>query len=270
MPELPEVETTRRGITPYVSGKQIAKVIVRQRQLRWPIPRNLNQILKNQQINSISRRAKYLLFQTDSGHIILHLGMSGSLRIVANHVDPDKHDHVDIVFNTQSLRFHDPRRFGTILWTSKDPYQHKLLQDLGPEPLSENFNGKYLHSLAKSRSVSVKNFIMNSHIVVGVGNIYASEALFLSGIHPQRAAGRVSLSRYEILTKNIKKVLNTAIQEGGTSLRDFVRQDGKPGYFANQLNVYNKQGQPCPQCSTPIQVRILGQRSSFFCKRCQH
>ena len=270
MPELPEVETTRLGISPYVQGKTITKIIVRQPQLRWQIPRNLDALTKNQQINSISRRGKYLLFETDVGHIILHLGMSGSLRIVAYDSEPKKHDHVDFVFNKQILRFHDPRRFGTILWTRGDPLQHKLLLELGPEPLSENFNGAHLHKLAKSRKVNVKNFIMNSHVVVGVGNIYASEALFLSGIHPQRAAGRVSAKRYTVLTDNIKKVLQSAIDMGGTTLRDFVREDGTPGYFANQLNVYDKKGQPCPKCKTPIQVRVLGQRSSFFCKNCQH
>ncbi len=270
MPELPEVETTRRGITPHIHGKQINKVILRQRQLRWPIPRNLNALVKNQHINSISRRAKYLLFATDAGHIILHLGMSGSLRIVASNTNPRKHDHVDFVFGDQTLRFHDPRRFGTILWTRKDPLRHKLLSQLGPEPLNEDFDGKYLHLRAKERKVSVKNFIMNSHVVVGVGNIYASEALFLSGIHPQRAAGRISSQRYAILATKIKEVLQNAIDMGGTSLRDFVREDGNPGYFANQLNVYNKKGQPCPQCGSPIQARVLGQRSSFFCSHCQH
>lgn len=270
MPELPEVETTLRGITPYVQGKQITDVIVRQRQMRWPVPHNLNKLLKDQQILNVKRRAKYLLFETGAGHMILHLGMSGSLRIVANQINPLKHDHVDIVFSKIVLRFHDPRRFGTILWTSSNPLEHKLLRVLGPEPLSNDFDGQHLHKLAKSRKVNVKNFIMNSHVVAGIGNIYASEALFLSGIHPQRAAGRISLARYEILAKNIKKVLNIAIDFGGTTLRDFVREDGNPGYFANQLNVYDKKGEPCPICKSPIKARMLGQRNSFFCKQCQH
>ncbi len=270
MPELPEVETTLRGITPHISGKQITDIVVRQQKLRWPVPRNLRQLLKNQIIHSIKRRGKYLLFETPAGHVIIHLGMSGSLRIVASHLDPQKHDHVDFVFNKKILRFHDPRRFGSVLWTRKDPLQHKLLQKLGPEPLSKTFHGEYLHTLATAKKVNIKNFIMNSHVVVGVGNIYASESLFLSGIHPQRAAGRVSLSRYEVLANNIQKVLSAAIELGGTSLRDFVKEDGKPGYFANRLNVYNKKGEPCPICKTPIQVRVLGQRSSFFCSRCQH
>ena len=269
MPELPEVETIRRGITQYVCGEQVAQVIVRQRQLRWPVPRNLNQLLKNQQIKNIKRRAKYLLFETNAGHMIIHLGMSGSLRIVTQHTAAKKHDHIDFILNKQVLRFHDPRRFGTVLWTRKDPLQHKLLRGLGPEPLSDAFNGQHLHKLATAKKVNVKGFIMNSHVVVGIGNIYASEALFLSGIHPQRAAGRVSQARYEVLAENIKQVLNSAIEFGGTSLRDFVREDGKPGYFANQLNVYNKNGEPCPNCATPIQVRVLGQRSSFYCTQCQ-
>ena len=270
MPELPEVETTLRGITPHIQDKKIKNVVVRQQQLRWPIPTNLDKTLKNQKIKKIKRRAKYLLFETEVGHIILHLGMSGSLRVVTSEAQPNKHDHVDIVLNENILRFHDPRRFGTLLWTRKNPLEHKLLNKLGPEPLSSQFNGKYLHKRAIARKVSVKNFIMNSQIVVGVGNIYASEALFLSGIHPQRAAGRISFLRYKRLTENIKKVLNTAIESGGTTLRDFVREDGKPGYFANQLNVYNKKGEPCPICKNLIQVRVLGQRSSFYCSHCQH
>ncbi len=270
MPELPEVETTRRGITPYVKNKKIENVVVRQTNLRWPVPRNLKQKLKHQKILDIKRRAKYLLFATETGHLILHLGMSGSLRMIKPQTEPRKHDHVDIVFDKKTLRFHDPRRFGAVLWTNKDPLQHKLLLKLGPEPLSEDFNGTHLHRLARAKKVSVKNFIMNSHIVVGVGNIYASESLFLSGIHPQRAAGRISLARYNVLANNIKTVLANAIKLGGTTLRDFVREDGKPGYFANQLNVYNQTGKPCPVCKNPIKVRTIGQRSSFFCVQCQH
>ena len=270
MPELPEVETTRCGIIPHIKGRKISTVVVRQRKLRWPIPHNLKQLLKNQHINDIQRRAKYLLFAMENGTIILHLGMSGSLRIVPSHTPPQKHDHADFVLGEKILRFHDPRRFGAILWTRHDPLQHKLLRTLGPEPLSDGFNGQYLYAQAASRKVHVKSFIMNSHTVVGVGNIYASEALFLSGIHPQRAAGKVSKSRYECLARNIKSVLNAAIDVGGTSLRDFVSAEGKPGYFTNQLNVYNKKGQPCPVCKTAIQVRRVGQRSSFFCTQCQH
>lgn len=270
MPELPEVETTRRGILPYVKGQKITEVIVRRTQLRWPIPHEIIEQALNQKINSIHRRAKYLLFDTNAGHIIVHLGMSGSLRIVDNNSLPSKHDHVDIVFNKKTLRFHDPRRFGTILWTQSDPSEHKLLHQLGLEPLCDEFNGEHLHRLAKSRKISVKSFIMNNHVVVGVGNIYASEALFLSGIHPKRAAGRISLIRYQHLAENIKVVLNNAINLGGTTLRDFVREDGKPGYFANKLNVYNKKGMPCPNCKKPILMHVIGQRSSFYCGQCQH
>jgi len=270
MPELPEVETTRRGITPYVKKQQVTNVVIRQSRLRWPVSRNLKLKLKDQIIDDIQRRAKYLLFNTHAGHLIIHLGMSGSLRMVKNQIAPNKHDHVDIVFNNKTLRFHDPRRFGAVLWTSTNPMKHKLLKNLGPEPLQDDFTGIYLHRLAQGRKVSIKTFIMSAHIVVGVGNIYASESLFLSGIHPQRAAGRVSLQRYEILVENIKKVLSHAIELGGTTLRDFVREDGKPGYFANKLNVYNQTGMPCPVCKNPIKVRTISQRSSFFCVQCQH
>ncbi|NOQ49417.1 MAG: bifunctional DNA-formamidopyrimidine glycosylase/DNA-(apurinic or apyrimidinic site) lyase [Nitrosomonadaceae bacterium] len=270
MPELPEVETTRIGITPYIKKQRVNNVVIRQTSLRWPVPHNLRQKLKDQTINDIQRRAKYLLFATQAGHLIIHLGMSGSLRMVNNQVAPNKHDHIDVVFNKKTLRFHDPRRFGAVLWTNKNPLEHKLLKNLGPEPLSDEFTGEHLHQLAQAKKVNVKNFIMNSHIVAGVGNIYASESLFLSGIHPQRAAGRISLARYEILAENIKQILTHAIELGGTTLRNFVREDGKPGYFSNKLNVYNQTGKPCPVCKNPIKVRIIGQRSSFFCVQCQH
>ena len=270
MPELPEVETTRKGISPYIKKQEIQNVIVRQTSLRWPVPRSLKQKLKHQTIADVQRRAKYLLFSTQAGHVIIHLGMSGSLRMVENNMAPNKHDHVDVVFKNKTLRFHDPRRFGAVLWTSKDPLQHKLLKNLGPEPLTKDLTGAYLYQLSRGKKVTVKTFIMNAHIVVGVGNIYASESLFLSGIHPQRSAGRISLTRYEVLSEKIKQVLTSAIKLGGTTLRDFVREDGKPGYFANQLNVYNQTGKPCPVCKNPIKVRTIGQRSSFFCVQCQH
>jgi formamidopyrimidine-DNA glycosylase len=270
MPELPEVETTCRGITPYVKKQQVEHVVVRQASLRWPVPRNIKQKLKDQTIQDVRRRAKYLLFKTDTGHLIIHLGMSGSLRMVDNNIAANKHDHIDIIFPNKTLRFHDPRRFGAVLWTSKDPAQHKLLKNLGPEPLSDKFTGEHLHQLAHGKKINIKNFIMNSHIVVGVGNIYANESLFLSGIHPQRSAGRISLTRYEILTKNIKHVLSDAIELGGTTLRDYVREDGRPGYFTNKLNVYQQTGKPCPVCKSPIKVRTISQRSSFFCAQCQH
>ena len=196
--------------------------------------------------------------------------MSGSLRIVPAKLYASKHDHVDIIFNKSALRFHDPRRFGTLIWTTRNPSKHKLLAKLGLEPVDDKFNGNYLYTHASLRKVCVKSFIMNSQIVVGVGNIYASEALFLSGIHPQRAAGRISLPRYELLTNKIKEVLINAIKLGGTTLKDFVRDDGTPGYFTNRLKVYNKKDKPCPVCNNPIKVRVLGQRSSYYCANCQH
>lgn len=270
MPELPEVETTCRGIRPHITGRRITDLIVHQRQLRWPVPAQLKRSLKGQRIDSVGRRAKYLLLECESGCLIVHLGMSGSLHIVASGVPAQKHDQVDFVFTNTILRFHDPRRFGSIHWTRHDPLRHKLLRNLGPEPFSEAFTGRYLYDRAASRKVSIKNFIMSSGIVAGVGNIYASEALFLSGIHPQRAAGRISLRRYEQLVANIQHVLGTAIDAGGTTLRDFTREDGRPGYFAQKLNVYNRRGEPCPVCGHPILLRTLGQRSSFYCGRCQH
>ena len=270
MPELPEVETTKRGIMPHVHKQIVQNVVVRKSSLRWPVTRGLKQKLTQQKVQDLERRAKYLLFRTDAGHLIIHLGMSGSLRLVNHQTEPRKHDHIDIEFQKRILRFHDPRRFGAVLWTTKDPLQHKLLIKLGPEPLGDEFDGEHLHRHAKNKKVTIKSFIMNSHIVVGVGNIYASEALFLSGIHPQRAAGRISLARYNVLAENIKLVLSKAIELGGTTLRDFVREDGSPGYFSNQLNVYNQTGKPCPVCKTLIKVRTIGQRSSFFCVKCQH
>ena len=270
MPELPEVETTKRGIKPHVLKQTVQDVVIRQSRLRWPITRGLKQKLIKQNILDLQRRAKYLVFYVETGYLLIHLGMSGSLRMVEHHSAARKHDHVDLVFKNQTLRFHDPRRFGAVLWTNKNPLQHKLLAQLGPEPLSDEFNGEYLHSLANAKKVNVKSFIMNSHIVVGVGNIYASEALFLSGIHPQRAAGRIARERYDILANKIKHVLKNAIELGGTTLRDFVREDGSPGYFANELNVYQQTGKPCPVCKTPIKVRTIGQRSSFYCVKCQH
>ena len=269
MPELPEVETTLRGITPHVRGKQITAVVVRQRRLRQTVSRNLHRLTAGQRIRRIKRRAKYLLFELDSGHLIVHLGMSGSLRIAAPDAAPRKHDHVDVVLGGCILRFHDPRRFGSVLWTSKDPLRHKLLRDLGPEPLGDDFTGRHLYALAQARRIHVKGFLMNGRVVAGLGNIYANEALFLGRIHPQRAAGRISLARYQHLADGIKQVLHHAIEAGGTTLRDFVREDGKPGYFANHLNVYDREGQPCPNCKTPIKARVLGQRSSFFCGKCQ-
>lgn len=269
MPELPEVETSRRGIAPWMEQQRVLGLTVRDRRLRWPIPEGLEDELSGQTIRSLRRRAKYLLLDTDRGTAVLHLGMSGSLRII----DPDepagKHDHVDIrLANGKALRFRDPRRFGSLLW-AEDPAAHPLLRDLGPEPLSQAFSGDYLRQAARGRRVAIKPFIMNAQVVVGVGNIYASEALFEAGIHPKRAASRVSKARMERLATAIKRVLERAIEAGGTTLRDFYGGSGEPGYFRQELSVYGRDGEPCRRCDAPIAVVVLGQRSTFYCKRCQ-
>ncbi len=270
MPELPEVETTRRGITPYLVGRRIAAVIVRQRQLRWPVPPVLEQKMDGQIIKSVERRGKYLLLRTPTGTAILHLGMSGSLRILTRNQPAERHDHVDFVFDDNScLRFQDPRRFGAVLWTETEPESHGLLRKLGPEPLGCRFSGNYLHQRAGGRRVAVKQFVMDGRIVVGVGNIYACESLFLAGIHPGRPAGRISLSRYCRLASAIKQTLEQAIACGGTTLRDFRDNDGQPGYFQQQLSVYGRHGEPCPQCNTPIRQIRQAQRTTFYCGRCQ-
>lgn len=270
MPELPEVETTRRGIEPHVCGQRVCDVIVRQARLRWPVPRHLRRTLSGQMIRAVGRRAKYLLLNTDAGTAILHLGMSGSLRVIDAEVPPQPHDHVDIVLGQRTaLRLRDPRRFGAVLWQAKDPLAHPLLQGLGPEPLSDGLDGVYLYRRSRGRRVAVKDFIMNSRIVAGVGNIYASEALFVAGIHPRRAAGRIGSARYQRLTEGIKQVLQEAIACGGTTLRDFLRADGKPGYFRNQLRVYERAKQPCIVCGAPIRLAVQGQRATYYCPQCQ-
>ncbi|PLX61946.1 bifunctional DNA-formamidopyrimidine glycosylase/DNA-(apurinic or apyrimidinic site) lyase [Sedimenticola selenatireducens] len=269
MPELPEVETTRSGIAPHIEGKRIAGVAVRQPQLRWPIPDDLASLLTGRTVRSVERRAKYLLLNLANGTLILHLGMSGSLRILPRETTPGKHDHFDLLFRHCCLRLRDPRRFGAVLWTDRPVEQHPLITHLGPEPLSLEFSGDYLYRQAQQRRVAVKNLIMDGHVVVGVGNIYANEALFRAGIHPARTAQRISAARCALLTGEIKSVLAAAIQRGGTTLRDFQQEDGKPGYFAQELLVYGKAGAPCPGCGTPLKQRRIGQRSSFFCGRCQ-
>ncbi|MBI1423571.1 MAG: bifunctional DNA-formamidopyrimidine glycosylase/DNA-(apurinic or apyrimidinic site) lyase [Gammaproteobacteria bacterium] len=271
MPELPEVETTRRGIAPHVQGHTIRQIIVRDRRLRWPVPANLNAKLQGQTIREVSRRGKYLLLRTDVGTLILHLGMSGSLRVLACDTPAEKHDHVDIVLdNGHCVRLRDPRRFGAVLFSDSDPLQHELLRDLGPEPLSDQFNLEYLFSKSRKRSACIKAFIMDSHIVVGVGNIYANEALFAAGIHPRRAAGKVSRAQYQLLVQAIKDVLRAAIKAGGTTLRDFTRSDGKPGYFRLSLQIYDHAGEPCPKCGKPISLAVIAQRATYYCTHCQH
>lgn len=271
MPELPEVETTRRGIEPHVRGHTITGLVVRQRQLRWPVPARLGDRLRGQVISAVQRRGKYLLFTLGSGTLIIHLGMSGSLRIIRDGEPARTHDHVDLLLDDGNcLRYTDPRRFGAWLWTGEKAEQHPLLAALGPEPLGEAFSADYLHAQAHGRKLAVKSFIMNSHIVVGVGNIYANEALFCAGIHPARAAGRISLQRYRALVDAIKAVLDQAIGQGGTTLRDFVGGEGKPGYFSQSLQVYSRRNTPCPRCATVIREVRIGQRSSFYCPACQH
>ncbi len=270
MPELPEVETTRKGIEPYLKHRTVKSVTIRNPRLRWPIPKTLVKNLLGQKILSVKRRAKYLLIKTAAGTLILHLGMSGSLRISATGTAYRKHDHFALTLsNKKELRLHDPRRFGAVLWTSKDVGQHPLLASLGPEPLETDFNPDYLYRTNQNRKVSIKQHIMNSKIVVGVGNIYASEALFLAGIHPKRAARKISKVRIERLVAAIKSVLTDSIQQGGTTLRDFVRENGEPGYFSQHLNVYGKTGEPCPNCDKVIKQIVLGQRSTYYCPDCQ-
>lgn len=271
MPELPEVETTRRGVEPQVCGRRVEEIIVRQPRLRWPVPQRLRRELRGQVIQAVARRGKYLLFATEVGTLIVHLGMSGSLRVVQSEAPPGKHDHLDLALEGgQSLRLTDPRRFGAALWTRGDPQQHRLLRQLGPEPLAEGFNGPYLHARAQGRKAAIKSFLMDSHVVVGVGNIYANEALFLAGIHPSRAAGRIAVDRQSDLAMAVKQVLAAAIAAGGTTLRDFVGGDGRPGYFAQQLRVYGRTGAACPTCGGPIRTARIGQRSTFYCPACQH
>ena len=270
MPELPEVETTRLGIEPLISGCRIARVELRVPKLRWPLDPRLPALLVGQSIRSVGRRAKYLLFYLDAGCLLLHLGMTGNLRVVPQSSPAAKHDHVDICFvDGRCLRFSDPRRFGALLFVPDQPLEHPLLSKLGPEPLSAELDGRYLYRRSRNRTLPVKPFIMDQQIVVGIGNIYASEALFMAGIRPGRAAGRISEKAYARLTEAIKQVLRAALAAGGTTFSDFRRVDGRPGYFKQQLLVYGREGEPCPRCAAVIVAIRLGQRSTFYCRRCQ-
>jgi formamidopyrimidine-DNA glycosylase len=270
MPELPEVETTLRGLEPHIEHQKIVNVIVRHYGLRWPIPPKIKKYLINQSIILMQRRGKYILLTTETGTIIIHLGMSGSLRILKKGIPAQKHDHIDLEFsNNKVLRLTDPRRFGAFLWTKDDPMLHPLLKNLGPEPLNRVFNGKYLCARAQGRKVAIKSFIMDSKVVVGVGNIYATEALFNAGINPQLAAGNISQARYEILVTEIKAILRSAIKQGGTTLKDFLQSDGKPGYFKFHLKAYGRGGLPCVKCKTILEEIRIGQRSSVYCPICQ-
>ena len=268
MPELPEVETTRRGLAPHIVGRSVRQVIVRERRLRWPVPANLPTRLAGQRLLGIRRRAKYLLIDTARGSVMVHLGMSGSLRVMPAATPPFVHDHVDIVLdNGQCLRYNDPRRFGSFHWVLGD--NHDLLRHLGPEPLSDEFTGGALYQRSRARKIAVKSFLMDGKVVVGVGNIYANEALFMAGIRPDRAAGRISAARYTTLVSSVQAVLAGAIDKGGTTLRDYVGGDGKPGYFAQQLRVYGRDGLLCRQCTTVLKAIRQNNRATVFCPTCQ-
>ncbi|MEH6650256.1 MAG: bifunctional DNA-formamidopyrimidine glycosylase/DNA-(apurinic or apyrimidinic site) lyase [Motiliproteus sp.] len=270
MPELPEVETTLRGITPHVLAQKVTDVIVRQPKLRWPIPADLKARLQGGIIEKVERRAKYLLITIGEECLILHLGMSGSLRLTQVGAEVGKHDHFDLCLRSGTvLRLTDPRRFGAVLCHQGDPLQHALLMSLGPEPLTDQFDGERLYRLSRNRKLAVKLFLMDNKTVVGVGNIYANEALYAAGIDPRRAAGRISLERYLMLAERVKIVLARAIEQGGTTLKDFVGGDGKPGYFQQQLQVYGKAGEPCPSCDSKLQLVKLGQRATVYCPQCQ-
>lgn len=267
MPELPEVETTRRGIEPLIKGAVITCAEIRKRTLRLPVTPGIEKIICGQAVRQVTRRAKYLVFQMDRGELLVHLGMSGSLRILEKPLPFRQHDHIQLSFdNGRRLRFHDPRRFGLFLWCEE---MHSLLKNLGPEPLADNFNGDYLYQRSRRRTIAVKPFLMDQQVVVGVGNIYASEALFASGIRPDRQAGRISLERYRQLADNVKKVLGNAIEQGGTTLRDFVNGRGEPGYFQQALQVYGRAGQSCVHCGRELREMRLGQRSTVYCIGCQ-
>jgi formamidopyrimidine-DNA glycosylase len=271
VPELPEVETIRRCVAPGVIDQTVTEVLVRNPNLRWPVPPALPDCMRGRKISAVERRGKYLLFRCGTGTLIVHLGMSGRILLEPAAKPAEKHDHVDFTLsNGTTLRLNDPRRFGCAVWTEAPPSLHPLLRDLGPEPLTEDFTGRYLHERSRGRSLAVKEFIMNSRIVVGVGNIYANESLFAAKIHPTRPAGRISLQRYRQLAAAVKEVLGAAVEQGGTTLRDFCDAAGNPGYFQLELKVYQRAGQPCCSCGHPIETIRQAQRATFFCRRCQH
>jgi len=270
MPELPEVETTRRGLAPHLLGQRITAVEIRDHRLRWPVPLGLPGVLAGQTVRAVDRRAKYLLLRCDAGTLMVHLGMSGSLRLVNAAARPGKHEHWDIVLADGGvLRYRDPRRFGSLHWIVGEAADHPLLRELGPEPLSSDFTGERLYALSRRRRVPVKVFLMDSRVVVGVGNIYASEALYRAGIRPDRPAGRVALRRYDRLADAVRAVLQDALACGGTTLRDFVGGEGRPGYFKQDLQVYGRAGQQCRNCGNIVLMCRLGQRASYFCGTCQ-
>ncbi len=268
MPELPEVEVSRLGITPHILGQTVTAVNIYHPTLRWPVPEEVKN-LEGRRIESVERRAKYLLIGAEPGAMILHLGMSGNLRVVDRSVPLKKHDHVEILFdNGKALRLNDPRRFGACLWQPAGS-RHTVLEKLGPEPLTDEFDAAYLFEASRGKKTAIKQFIMDNNVVVGVGNIYANESLFKAGIHPKREAGKVSKARYQQLVPVIKETLTAAIGQGGTTLKDFAQSDGKPGYFAQELLVYGRKGEPCPECAEPLKEIRLGQRSTVYCAKCQ-
>jgi|SRR5690625_1299025 len=270
MPELPEVETTRRGIEPAVAGRRVEKVIVREQRLRWPIPRELPHELPGRVFDQVGRRGKYLLLGTGDRSLIIHLGMSGRLSVVTEDLAPTRHDHLDILLaGGNRLRLNDPRRFGSVFWWAGDPLNHPRLAGLGPEPLSGHFTPQYLYTMARGRRAPVKAFLMDARVVVGAGNIYATEALFMAGIHPRRPAGRIALTRYAELHAALRAVLKDAITRGGTTLRDYVGADGRPGFFQLDLRAYGRTGEPCKRCGHTLRTERIGQRASVFCPRCQ-
>ena len=270
MPELPEVETTRKGLEPLITNRKIVSVHIYKNRLRWEIPSHLKNTLKNQSIKKISRRAKYLLVHFDHGQLVMHLGMSGSISVVSSFEPLKKHEHFELKLdNSSSIRFHDPRRFGSILWQNLNE-TITLLNSLGPEPLSYEFDNDSLFNSSTGRLRNIKSFIMDSSVVVGVGNIYASESLFLAGISPKRKAGKTSKKRFKVLTNSIKNVLTDAINNGGTTLNDFSNVDGNPGYFSQVLNVYGRENMPCLRCSGKIKRIIQNQRATYYCPKCQH
>lgn len=270
MPELPEVETTRRGVAPFLEGQRIRRLEVRNRRLRWPVPRGLESRLAGAEVLGLERRAKYLLLRSSQGTALIHLGMTGSLRVILDARDPQPHDHYDLETEAGPIiRFNDPRRFGSLLWAGSNADAHPLLSRLGPEPLGPAFDGQWLHRLSRGRRVAVKPFLMNAQVVVGVGNIYASEALYRAGVHPKRRAGRISLTRYQSIADSIRAVLQESIRAGGTTLRDFYGGDGMPGRFTQALRVYDREGEPCLRCNASIRQAVIGQRSSYYCPECQ-
>lgn len=270
MPELPEVETTRRGLAPLVTGATVTAVVVRNRALRRPVPRNLAGILAGRRIDALERRGKYLLFRAGDGTLIVHLGMSGRLWIVAAGAPVQAHDHFDLVLaNKRAVRLRDPRRFGLVLWHRGDPLEHELLRDIGPEPLSPALSAQWLHAGTRTRSAAIKNALMDSHLIAGVGNIYANEALYRARINPRLPARRLGLARYALLVDKIRETLAEAIEAGGSSLRDYVNSEGKAGVFQDRFFVYGREGEPCFTCGSAIRSLTLGQRSTFYCPRCQ-